>query len=281
MDTIEKELQYYSDKFKDKVIYCNCDNPAYSNFWKYFENNFDKLGLKKLISTYYSSDKSVSKLELSEHGKIQTPLKGNGDFRSPECIELLKEVDMVVTNPPFSLFREYVAQLYEYNKKFLIIGNLNAITYKNVFKLIQEKKIWLGESIHSGSVWFEIPKKQPILTKNFRIDESEKKFISFGSIRWWTNIEIDKVYKELVLTKSYYGNEEYYPKYDNYDAINVNKTKDIPNDYYGVMGVPITFLDKYNPSQFDIINSRKGDDKKDLKLKKKTPYLRILIRYSI
>ncbi|MDR0914226.1 MAG: adenine-specific methyltransferase EcoRI family protein [Oscillospiraceae bacterium] len=191
-----------------------------------------------------------------------TLLEGDGDFRSAECIELLKQADIVVTNPPFSLFREYIAQLMEYKKDFIIIGNLNAITYKEVFPLIAQNKLWLGVSIHSGDREFRVPDDYPLKAAGYRVDENGIKYIRVKGVRWFTNIDTTKRHENLILYKTY--NPAEYPKYDNYDAINVDKTADIPNDYDGVMGVPITFLDKYNPAQFEIVAFRKGDDGKDL-----------------
>ena len=238
-DDIENELKHYKDYFKDKIVYCNCDNPEWSNFWKYFELCFEHLGLKKLVSTHYEIDKPSYKLELEKIGgkltKTKTPLLQNGDFRSSECIEILKECDIVVTNPPFSLFREYVAQLIEYDKKFLIIGNQNAITYKEIFPLIKENKIWISVSPRS---------------MNFiRPDGS----IENVNAVWYTNLGHKKRHEKVILYKEYKGNESEYPKYDNYDAINVDKSKDIPKDYDGIMGVPISFLTKLCPDQFEIV----------------------------
>lgn len=261
LSDIEKEMKYYQEQFRDKVIFCNCDDPVDSNFWKYFELNFTKLGLKRLISTHYETDKPSYMLEINrdENGDglitskdiIKTKLKQNGDFRSPECIELLKQADIVITNPPFSLFREYVAQLIEYDKKFIIIGNVNAITYKEFFPLIKENKVWLGASIHSGDREFKIPNDYPLTASGCRVDELGNKYIRVKGVRWWTNLDYPQRHEDLILYKTY--NEEEYPKYDNYNAINVDKTSDIPVDYKGVMGVPITFLDKYNPSQFRLL----------------------------
>jgi len=288
---IEKELKYYKSQFKDKVVYCNADDPFESNFFKYFASNFNALGLKKLIATSYTKSpvvggqlplfnveglKNTSKKEpfkivikevkdlnndgainmtdiecLLKHDKnVATPLKGDGDFRSEECIELLKEADIVVTNPPFSLFREYVAQLMEYKKKFLIIGNQNAITYKEIFKLIKENELWLGVSMNGSNRWFQIP---DYYEKYHKI-ENGKKYAFVAGVVWFTNLDHNKRHEELILYKKYHDNEEEYPKYDNYDAINVDKTKDIPIDYNKVAGVPITFLHKYNPTQFEIID---------------------------
>ena len=237
---IEKELGNYRGHFKDKIVFCNCDDPLESNFWKYFSLNFEFLGLKKLISTHYETEKPSYKLEIvrdeqaNKLDTIKTPLKQNGDFRSPECIDILTEADIVVTNPPFSLFREYVAQLVEYEKKFLIIGNKNAITYKEIFKLIKDNLLWLGYKSPGNFM-------QP--------DGSIGKLA--GLTRWFTNLKITKRNEDLILYKTY--NEAEYPHYDNYDAINVNKVKDIPMDYDGAMGVPITFLDKHNPMQFELL----------------------------
>ena len=239
---IEKELFQYREYFKDKVIYCNCDSKE-SNFWWYFTQNFEFFGIKKLILTHFRSDAVAYKLEITKDencdGKInrddaiKTTLKMNGDFRSPECIELLKEADIVVTNPAFSLFREFVAQLIEYDKKFIIIGNKNAITYKEIFKLMKDNKIWLGKTSPKGFI-------QP--------DGSIKKF---GNVGWFTNLETKKRYEDIILYKTY--NPEDYPKYDNFNAINVDKVKDIPIDYAGCMGVPVTFMDHYVPDQFKIM----------------------------
>ena len=279
LSDIEKELGHYEKHFKNKVVFCNCDDPWVSNFFHYFSYNFEKLGLKKLITTCYknqqpdlfSQNNSEKAIYLEYTGdknddKIPNPeeigikhLKGDGDFRSPECIELLKQADIVVTNPPFSLFREYAARLVEYDKKFIIIGNLNAITYKEIFKLIKENKIWLGHSIHSGDREFGVPDDYPLNAASSRIDENGKKYIRVKGVRWYTNLDYEERHEDLPLYEKYYGNEDKYPKYDNYDAINIDKTKEIPEDYTGAMGVPITFLDKYNPEQFDIIGQGQGN----------------------
>jgi len=245
LTNIEKELGHYKEHFKDKIIFLNCDDPEESNFWKYFELNFKHLGLKKLMATHFGNGKPSYKLEIvkdiNNDGKInnldiiKTPLKQNGDFRSPECIEILKEADIVATNPPFSLFREYVSQLIEYDKNFLIIGNINAISYKEIFKLIKENKIWLG---YNCVRYFKIP--------DGSMYETARSF-------WYTNLDIKKRHEDFILCKTYKGHEDEYPKYDNYEAINVNKAIDIPMDYKGEIGVPVTFLDKYNPEQFEII----------------------------
>ena len=247
---IEKELRHYKEHFKDKAIFCNCDDPEESNFWKYFALNFKFLGLKKLIATHFETEKPSYKIEKNNGDTIRTPLKQNGDFRSPECIEILKEADIVATNPPFSLFREYVAQLIKYNKKFIIIGNQNNFTYKEMFKLLKENKIWAGVE-NGGTKWFKVPDHYDITTESRKKIEGGNKFFSMGSIYWFTNLDIKKRHENLILYKKY--NPDDYPRYDNYNAINVNKVSDIPMDYKGAMGVPITFLDKYNPDQFEII----------------------------
>ena len=274
---IENELKHYKDHLTGKTILCNCDDPRVSNFFHYFSYNFEFLGLKKLIATCYknqdmnlfSENKNERAIYLEYTGGIRESniplaedigikyLHGDGDFRSAECIELLKEADIVVTNPPFSLFREYVSQLVEYNKKFLIIGNQNAVTYKETFKLIKENKLWLGVSIHSGDREFMVPQDYPLMESGNRIDEFGNKYIRVKGISWFTNIEHQKRKEELVLYKKY--NPEEYPHYDNYDAINVDKTKDIPCDFAGAMGVPITFLHKFNPEQFEILGQGQGN----------------------
>jgi len=290
---IENELKHYKDQFRGKIVYCNCDDPYESNFFKYFAANFNALGLKKLITTSYSGspvagqqlplfeieglketkpkDAEAYRIEINEvpdfnkdgaisledvrqllkhKANVSAPLKGNGDFRSEECIELLKQADIVCTNPPFSLFREYVAQLVEYNKKFLILGDQNAITYKEIFKLIKENKLWLGYD-NGGTKWFQVPDDYDIPTESRKKIVNGVKYFSMGRILWFTNLDTTKRHEELVLYKKY--NPKEYPKYDNYDAIEVSKTSDIPMDYDGVMGVPISFLDKYNPDQFEIV----------------------------
>ena len=298
LSDIESELKHYESHFKDKVVFCNCDDPRNSNFFVYFSHNFEKLGLKKLITTCYKNqendlfiqeeaekavfleyygDKNGNKIpDAEEIGMI--PLKGDGDFRSKESIELLKEADIVVTNPPFSLFREYVEQLVKYEKKFLIIGNINAITYKEIFKLIKENKAWLGINMGRGISGFIVPDHYELYGTETRIDESGNRIISPNNCLWLTNLDTYKPHQDIVLTKTYYGNETEYPHFDNYDAINVNKTQHIPSDFEGVMGVPITFLHKYNPEQFELIKFRKGNDEKDLSINGKCPYFRILIK---
>lgn len=275
---IENELSHYKEFFKGKIVLCNCDDSYESNFFKYFAMNFNFLGLKKLIATCYDSspvvgeqlslfpDKRPYKIEITEvtdengdgaidladveyllKNKHNTRAKlKSGDFRNEECIKLLKQADVVVTNPPFSLFREYVAQLIEYNKKFLIIGNQNAITYKEIFSLIKNGKIW-GGYMFNKTLEFEIPNNYEGMERN------GKKYGRVPAITWYTNLDTQKRHTDLILYKTYTPEE--YPKYDNYPAINVDKTADIPYDYDGLMGVPITFLDKYNPEQYEIIDA--------------------------
>jgi hypothetical protein len=258
---IEKELPHYRQHFNGKVVFCNCDDPTESHFWRYFASKFKEWGLKKLIATHFEAEKPSYKLEMlqGESDTVKTQLKQNGDFRSPECIEILKESDIVVTNPPFSLFREYVAQLEEYQKKFLIIGSINAITYKDCFKLIKDNQLWLGVSIHSGDREFQVPNDYPLNAANYRVDSEGHKYIRVKGVRWFTNMDYKERHENIVLSKQYTPKE--YPHYDNYDAINIDKTKDIPKDYEGIMGIPITFMDKYNPDQFEIIGHTHSGDK--------------------
>lgn len=276
---IERELKYYKAHFKGKVVYCNCDDPRVSNFFHFFSYNFEKLGLKKLIATCYknqdmdlfSEHKSEQAIYLEYTGdkngnNVPDPneigikkLKGDGDFRSQECIELLKQADIVVTNPPFSLFREYVSQLIEYDKKFVIIGSQNAISYKEVFNLIQEDKIWLG---YNSVKKFTMPENYE--HNSIKI-ENGIKYAVFGNVCWFTNLDIAKRHEDLILYKTY--SPEEYPKYDNYNAIEVSKVTEIPKDYAGAMGVPITFLDKYNPQQFEILGITDRENNSGLKTK--------------
>ena len=293
---IEIEMKHYRKHFKNKIVFCNCDDPYESNFFKYFAMNFNFLGIKKLVATCYMGSPVVGeqfeqlslfdilpseentpkrfpyKIEITEvidingDGAVDLTdveyllrnkknslslLDGDGDFRSPECVEILKQADIVVTNPPFSLFRDFVAQLVEYNKQFIIIGNVNAITYKEIFALIKDNKMWMGYSIHSGDREFRVPDDYPLNASGYRIDEQGRKYIRVKGVRWFTNMDYIERHTDLDLYKRYTPEE--YPQYKNYDAINVDVTADVPEDYYGVMGVPITFLDKYNPDQFEIV----------------------------
>ena len=307
LSDIERELSHYKSFFEGKTVLCNCDDPYESNFFKYFAMNFNFLRLKKLISTCYDSspiigeqlsffpDRRPYKIEIAEvkdengDGAIDladveyllkskknhlTKLK-DGDFRSEECTALLEQCDVVVTNPPFSLFREYVAQLIEHKKYFLIIGNQNAITYKEIFPLIKDNKMWLGYGFNGGNAYFRVIQNND---HNYAdgVYNSETGLVKFRNCVWFTNIDIKKRHDDMLLYKRYSPDE--YPKYDNFDAININKTADIPYDYYGYMGVPITFLDKYNPLQFEIVKFRKGNDDKDLSINGKCPYFRIIIK---
>ena len=273
---IEKELQYYKSHFENKIVYCNCDNPHTSNFFKYFVSNFKELRLKKVIAACYA-EKGFFAEYIGEKIAV-SHFKGDGDFRSPESIALLKQSDIVVTNPPFSLFREYVAQLVEYQKQFLIIGNINAITYKEIFKLIQENKAWLGIHLGRGISGFIVPQHYELYGTEARIDASGNRIVSPNNCLWLTNLDNFKRHEDIVLTKNYFGNENNYPQYDNYNGIHIDKTENIPSDYTGYMGVPITFLHKFNPNQFEIVKFRKGDNEKDLSINGKYPYFRILVR---
>ena len=315
LDDIAKELKYYKQHFRGKVVLCNCDDPYESNFFKYFALNFNQLGLKKLIATCYNGSpiagdelpllfeieetepkKIAYKVEITEVAdynndgavnladvqwliqndkNVLSLLKGNGDFRSQECIELLKEADIVVTNPPFSLLREFILLLVEYSKQFLIIGHQNAIHYKDIFTLIKEDKIWLGYKF--GDMSFKVPDYFEPRATRYWVDSNGQKWRSLGNVCWFTNLDIQKRQEELILYRKYVPEE--YPKYDNFDAINVDKTSEIPADFEGIMGVPVTFIDKYNPSQFEIINTS------TIAMPKGAPYIngkriyeRILIR---
>lgn len=298
---IEREMKHYKQHFKGKTVLCNCDDPRVSNFFKYFALNFELLGLKRLIATCYKSkeinifsqnnseqavyivyegDKNGNRTIDNEEIEVK-PLKGDGDFRSKECVELLKQADIVVTNPPFSLFREYVAQLMKYGKKFVIIGNQNAITYKEIFPYLRNNEIWIGYGF--GDMGFKVPDYFEPRATRFWIDDTGQKWRSFGNICWFTNLDIQKRHEDLILYKRY--SPEEYPKYDNYDAINVNKVKEIPMDYDGVMGVPITFMDKYNPKQFEIIGQMANTNIDEYNfgypfVRKERKYARILIRHT-
>ena len=294
---VSKELMHYKKHFKNKVVFCNCDDPTWSAFWKYFHLNFSALGLKKLISTHYDKTEPTYKMEYEggddnniEVG-VKTPLEGNGDFRNQECLDLLDEADIVVTNPPFSLFREYVAVLMEHEKKFLIIGNQNAISYGDIFPLLKSNRIWMG--CHNGDMAFMVPADSEPRETRFWIDENGQKWRSLGNAMWITNLDHNKRHEKLILWKKY--NQDEYPTYDNYKAINVDKYADIPEDYDGVMGVPITFLQYYCPEQFEILGQT---NKKDVSaeteslrtdpihrhgglINGKEKYMRILIRKKV
>lgn len=268
---IEKELKNYTKHFKGKTVLCNCDDPKVSNFFHYFSHKFHTLGLKKLITTCYkNTDPDLFSTHVGKRGlrliyngeqtpggrvpalsKLdKLPLEENGDFRSDECIGLLKQADIVVTNPPFSLFREYVEQLVKYNKKFIIIGNQNAISYKEIFALIRENKMWMG---YTHPVAFIVPDHYEMRQVRSWRDENGTNWRSLGNACWFTNLDIAKRHEELITIGEY--DPKKYPTYDNYHAIEVSRYKDIPSDYDGVMGVPVTFLDYYNPDQFEIVGS--------------------------
>lgn len=304
MPDIERELQHYWPHFRGKVVFCNCDDPYESNFFKYFALHFNHLGLKKLICTCYNGSpvqgnelvidfgdfsdapkKVAYKVVITEvkdlngdgavdlsdvryllqNDKNVISILKTGDFRDPECIELLKEADIVVTNPPFSLFREYIAQLMEYGKKFLIIGNIMSVTCKEIFPLIINNKLWLGPSITSGDRKFYVPDDYPLNAATCGVDSDGRHYIRVKGVRWFTNLDHNKRHEELDLVCRYTPEE--YPTYANYDAIEVSKVSDIPFDYAGAMGVPTTFLDKFNPDQFEIIGLAEGDLGKELGLK--------------
>jgi hypothetical protein len=273
LSDIERELMHYKKHFRGKVVYCNCDDPRVSNFFHYFSYNLKKLDIRKLISTCYknqsrdlfSRNDSEQAIYLEYSGNnhetgVPDPekigikhLKGDGDFRSAESVDLLKQADIVVTNPPFSLFREYVAQLIEHDKKFVIVGNQNAISYKDIFNLILEKKLWLGNK--NGDMVFKVPDYYEARDTRYWVDDDGQKWRSMGNACWFTNLDIAKRHEDLILYKPYTPAE--YPRYDNFDAIEVSRTLDIPVDYFGAMGVPITFLDKHNPDQFEIVGAAK------------------------
>jgi hypothetical protein len=305
LSTIEDELRHYRQYFKDKIVFCNADDPAFSedgqdhfgdglggytsNFFRYFQLNFEQLGIKKLIATHYDPNKPSYKLELEgDHdndGKItrldvvKTPLKQNGDFRSPECLELLRECDIVVTNPPFSLMTEYLPLMVNSRKQFLILGNTNHAILSETFAYLKGNQFWLGHN--SGHFWFKVPDYYEVKETDFKIDETGQKWRRMGNICWFTNMDIDKRHQPLDLYMHY--TPEKYPKYDQYDAININKTTDIPDNYEGMMGVPITFLDKHSPEQFEIIGvDRYVEDNPHyghrFTINSKETYARILIR---
>jgi len=265
---IERELKHYRKHFKGKVVYLNCDDPRESEFFQYFSFNFEKLGLKKLIAACYKSQdveqfsKSDSEravyLEYSgdkDGNRIPDPdeievrhFEGDGDFRSAESIALLEQADIVVTNPPFSLFREYVAQLIDHDKKFIIVGPKGAVTYKETFPLIMHNKMWVGYGFQSGNAYFKTSHSTDYAKGVF---DEQTGLVKFRNVTWFTNLDISKRHEELTLFKPYDPDQS--PMYDNYDAIEISRVADIPVDYDGVMGVPITFLDVYSPAQFEIV----------------------------
>lgn len=285
---IERELEHYKNHFKGKVVYCNTDDPRVSNFVKFFVENFESLGIVKLIATGYAlgveahgsvmvydgSERSIEDFEEGKTGRLE----GDGDFRSSECLEYLRQADIVVTNPPYSLMRQFVSFMTHYEKDFLIVATVNAITYKEIFKLIQEGKVWLGVGLGRALSGFIVPEHYDLYGTEARINDQGERIVSTNNSLWLTTLDLEKRHEDIPLVESYVGNEDKYPTYDNLNGINVNKTKDIPGDYYGLIGVPITFLHKHNPRQFEIVRFRKGDDGKDLRVKGKSPYFRIIVR---
>ena len=310
LEDIEAEISMHPDyvrQFHGKTVFCNCDDPEWSAFYEFFRLHFNQLRLKKLITTHYNKDGSPSyKLEWDGEmlgddtiNMIKTPLQGNGDFRSDECIELLKEADIVVTNPPFSLYREYVALLEKYEKQYVILGNPNSIAYKEVFPLLKTNKMFIGYKSMGTDIYFNVTDEQKQVFLETGKEGSNyviKNGVVLGRAQavWFTNLDLDKIHEPMILTKNYDGNEEKYPKYDNYDAIDIPSIKDIPKDYNGVMGVPITFLAFYCTDQFEIIGSGTGNSAKEIGVtknyrgrtdlaitengKSRCPYNRILIR---
>ena len=289
---IERELANYRSHFKGKTVYCNCDDPTRSNFYRYFAEHFHDLGLKKLIASCISKP-SIDLFSPFEPGFFyeytgKSPtiptvnnirhFEGDGDFRSRECIERLKEADIVVTNPPFSLFREFVSHLVKFEKKFLVIANVNALTYKEIFELIQSNKIWMGVNMGRGISGFIVPEHYELYGLEAKINENGERIIATNNCMWLTNLDLPARHDSIPLVKTYFGNESAYPMFDNCNAINVDRTQNIPCDYEGLMGVPITFLHRFNPDQFQIVRFRKGDDGKDLTIAGRAPYFRILVR---
>jgi len=271
LQDIEKELIHYKSHFKGKTVFCNCDDPEESNFWRYFEMNFESLGLKKLISTHYHESKSTYKQEMfideaGERRIRKINLVQNGDFRSQESVAILQESDICVTNPPFSLFREFIAQLVEMDKNFLVIGSINALTTKEIFPLIKDKRLWIGQSIRSGDREFRVPDDYPLQAAGYRVDKQGNKYIRVKGVRWFTNMDYEERHRDIALYCKYHDDPSKYPTYENFNAINVGKVKDIPIDYYGVMGVPITFLDKYSPDQFEIVMLANGNARTNVPL---------------
>lgn len=322
LNDIENEMRHYREQFRSKVIFCNCDDPYESNFFKYFAMNFNFLGLKKLIATCYAGSpvqgkqltlfdvigiteqtddsKRPYKIEITEvtdenadgavdlfdveyliknKKNVLTLLEGDGDFRSAECIELLKQADIIVTNPPFSMFREYVTQLIDSGKHLIVIGSQNAITYKEIFKLLRDNKIWSGNK--SGDMEFVVPYYYQPRATRYR-EENGVKYRSMGNICWFTNLDHAKRHENITLFRHYTSDK--YSHYDNYDAINVDKVVDIPIDWLGVMGVPITFLDRYNPEQFQIVGLIAGNTKGlagiESKIGKDGPYINGKLKYG-
>lgn len=284
---IEREIEHYRPHFIDKVIYMPCDNPEWSNFWRVLKGQFSAIRCKKIVATFYNGvvdkDTHPYKLEWDGETETKTMLEGDGDFRSEECTKILQESDIVITNPPFSMFREFVKWLEDAGKKYLIIGNVNSISCKEIFPLIKDNKMWLGVSIHSGDRKFYVPENYPLNAAGCGIDDDDKRFIRVKGVRWFTNLDIPTRHDFIHSGKRYARTPEKYLKYDNYDAINVDKTNEIPDDYDGVMGVPVTFLDNYCPEQFEILKCTAYSDKTHygagaLYVDKNKKFTRILIK---
>lgn len=296
---VEKEMEHYLCHFVGSRVYCNCDDPKESMFWTYFHSNFSRLGLNHLVATHYQPNGVSYRMDymggndLDISVGVSSVISGDGDFRSEACVSILDECDIVVTNPPFSMFREYIDILMQHQKKFLILGNMNALNYKNIFPLIRDNRLWYGATIHSGSREFRVPKEYPMDASGVRVDECGNQYIRVKGVRWFTNMDYTMRYQPLVLSCHYTPDK--YPKYDNYDAINVDKYKEIPMDYDGVMGVPITIVDFFCPEQFEIIGMTASWDEspsmqmiKTSKQKRHGPilngremYRRILIRKKL
>ena len=277
LNDVSKELIHYKQHFKNKIVYCNCDNPIQSAFWEYFHLNFEELELKELISTHYDNNQSTYKMvyigknDSNIQIGIKTNLQNNGDFRNQECLDILDKSDIIVTNPPFSLFREYIMCLIEHNKKFLIIAPLNAVKYKEIFPLIKNNKIWTGNGFQGGNAYFSIPPNVDTSIYAKGVYDETTRLVKFRNCIWLTNMDLEKRHKELILQKKYSSND--FPTYDNYDAIECSKVANIPYDTNKIIGVPITFLTQYNPNQFEIIGKLSNGV-----INGKKVYERILIR---
>ena len=263
-EDIEVELTHYADSFRSKTVYCNCDDPDVSEFWKFFQRNFTAWGLKRLIATHYEPDAAnysymieMNPGDAWDGTPVRKPIQSNGDFRSAACIELLEQADIVVTNPPFSLFREYMALLIRYQKMFLVMGNKNAFTYREIFPLVRDNQIWPGVTSINGGRWMIVPPH--VASDKARLDTQGRRVLNIAGVCWFTNMDHWKRHVSLELTRVYHGHEQEYPSYDNYAAIEVGRVQDIPGDYDGVMGVPITFLDKYCPEQFEIVGATESE----------------------
>ena len=277
LNDVSKELIHYKQHFKNKIVYCNCDNLIQSAFWEYFHLNFEELELKELISTHYDNNQSTYKMvyigknDSNIQIGIKTNLQNNGDFRSQECLDILDKSDIIVTNPPFSLFREYIMCLIKHNKKFLIIAPLNAVKYKEIFPLIKDNKIWTGNGFQGGNAYFSIPPNVDTSIYAKGVYDETTRLVKFRNCIWLTNMDLEKRHKELILQKKYSSND--FPTYDNYDAIECSKVANIPYDTNKIIGVPITFLTQYNPNQFEIIGKLSNGV-----INGKKVYERILIR---